>query len=120
MHFVVTGTEGASVETLKWLLHGSQFSVRAKPLPPQGVGVETGGGAARPGPAHQARELLSRVAMLAQCLQLPDVTEAEWRQWPADIADANRRLDELYAGGLSRDFLGEPMRSHRSPRGGAA
>jgi hypothetical protein len=109
MHFLVTGNEGASIETLKRLLRGSQFSVRAEPLP-----------TARPGPAHQARELLSRVAMLAHCLQLPDVTDAEWRQWPADIADANRRLDELYSAGLSRDFLGEPMRSHRSPRCGAA
>ena len=44
----------------------------------------------------------------------------EWRQWPADIADANRRLDALYAGGLGRDFPGEPMRSHRPLRGGAA
>lgn len=75
-------------------------------------------GATCAGPAHQARELLNRVALLTQCLQLPDVTDAEWRQWPSDIADANRRLDALYAAGLNRSFRGGPTLSHRHAEAG--
>jgi hypothetical protein len=92
--------------------------VTAAPPAPGNNGDE--GGAPRPGDASRARELLSRVAMLTRCLLLPDVTDAESHQWPSDIADANRRLDALYDAGLSRDFRGEPTRSHRHPQGGRA
>jgi hypothetical protein len=105
----VTAVDGATVEALEWLLRGSAFSVLAEPPP---------GGAAAP--AHRARELLNRVAMLTCCLQLPDVTDDEWRRWPAEIAEANRAVDALYAAGLSRDFLGTPTRRRRRPQGGAA
>jgi hypothetical protein len=53
---------------------------------------------------HRARELLNVVAMLTQCLRLPNLTEAERLKWPLQIADANRLLEALYAGGLSRTF----------------
>jgi hypothetical protein len=113
----VLADDGASVEALRWLLHGSAFSVLAEP--PQGSGRD-GGVRNAAAPAHRARELLHRVAMLTHCLQLPDVTDDEWRRWPAEIADANRRLDALYAAGLGRDFLGPPTRRRRRPEGGAA
>jgi hypothetical protein len=34
------------------------------------------------------------------------------------ITDASRRLDTLFAGGLSRSFRGEPTASHRHPEAG--
>ena len=86
---------------------------RGSPAGAPGTGVP-----ACPGPEHQARELLNRVALLAQCLQLPDVTEDEWLRWPAEIAEANRRLDALYADGLRRDFLDEPPGRVRHPQHG--
>ena len=122
MEFIATvvGGKDASVESLEWLLRGSQFAVVTavrSPAPPDAAPGDRPG---RPGPAHQARKLLNRVALLTHCLLLPDLTDAEWRQWPSDIADANRELEALYAGGLSRDFLGEPTRSHRPPQTGVA
>jgi hypothetical protein len=117
---VVLGRGGASVEALKWLLEGSEFTVlggRAAPQASEGGCAE---GAAPWSVAYRARELLNRVAMLAQCLQLPDVTDAEWRQWPREIADANRQLDALYAGGLGRNFIGESARSCRRPASASA
>ena len=115
---VVTFDESESLESLEWLLHGSGFTVLsawqiAPPGPPAG---DTAG----PGPEHCARELLHRVAMLTYGLQLPNATDGERRRWPAAIADANRLLDALYAAGLSRDFGGEPTRSHPPPVGGNA
>jgi hypothetical protein len=112
---LVIAAEGGSVEALEWLLLGSPFRVLAE-QPSATGGDELYGGA----PAHRARELLNRVSMLTCCLQLPDVTDDEWGRWPAEIADANRRLEALYAAGLSRDFLGEPTRRRRRPEGGTA
>ena len=122
MDLTLTAVGGgdASAEALQWPLRGSQFAVVTAARPTASADPGPGANAARPSPAHQARELLNRVALLTQCLQLPDVTDAEWRKWPRDIADANRRLEALYAGGLSRSFQGEPTRSHRHPESGAA
>jgi hypothetical protein len=53
---------------------------------------------------HRARELLHMVAMLTECLRLPNLTDAERLKWPLEIADANRRVEALYADGLSRTF----------------
>ena len=77
-------------------------------------------GSPRPVPEYRARQLLNHVAMLTRCLQLPDVTTAEWLRWPAMIADANRQMDVLFADGLSRDFLGEASCRPRLPQGGVA
>jgi hypothetical protein len=112
----VIAAEEASVEALEWLLQGSAFRVLPEQPPAPGGDAAMRDAAA---PEHRARELLNRVAMLVCCLQLPDVTDDEWRRWPSEIADANRRLDELYTAGLSRDFLGVPTRCRR-PEGGAA
>ena len=90
---------------------GIPVAVQGGALGRQGWEDRPAGGT--PGAVHQARELLSCVAMLTQCLDLPDVSEAEWRQWPPEITEANRRLEELFAGGLSRSFRGEPTWSHR-------
>ena len=114
----VIGGGDASAEALEWLLRGSPFAVVTAARPTASPDSGAGAGAARPSPAHHARELLNRVAMLTQCLLLADVTDCERRQWPSDIADANR-LDALYAGGVSRSFRGEPTRSHRHPEAGA-
>jgi len=113
----VVAADGSSVEALEWLLQGSAFSVLTERPPARGRDGVGGGAAA---PAHRARELLNRVAMLTCCLQLPDLTDDEWRRWPAEIADANRGLEVLYAAGLSRDFQGVPTRRRRRPEGGAA
>jgi hypothetical protein len=56
---------------------------------------------------HQARELLNVIAMLTHCLRLPNLTDAERLRWPLHLADASRRLEALYAGGLSRTFRDE-------------
>lgn len=60
-----------------------------------------------PTPQHQGRELLNLVAMLTYGLQRYDLTDADRRQWPLQIAEAHRRLDALYAAGLSPNFLSE-------------
>jgi hypothetical protein len=115
---VVAFDESESLESLEWLLQGSGFNVlsaRQMAQPSQPAGDRAG-----LGPEHCARELIHRVAMLTYGLQLPNATDGERRRWPAAIADANRRLDALYAAGLSRDFGGEPTRSHRPPVGGNA
>ena len=59
-------------------------------------------------PQHQARELLHQIAMLTHGLQRLNLQDADRRQWPLHLADATRRLDALYAQGLSRNFLNEP------------
>jgi hypothetical protein len=109
-----------SVEALSRLLQGSGFAVRPTT---RGATAPQASGRGRPAalaPEHRARELLSRVEMLARCLQLSDVTAAELLRWPAEIADANRQLDALYADGLGRDFRGEPSRWARPPQSGVA
>jgi hypothetical protein len=116
---VVIATKDGSVEMLTRLLRGSPFAVQM-PVTTAPSDHARPVGAPGAGGAHDARELLNLVDMLTRCLQLPDITEAEWRQWPAEIADANRQLETLYAGGLSRDFLGVPTRSRRPRRGGIA
>ena len=110
---VVVFDESESLETLEWLLQGSGFTVVDASQDPAVVAPPEVGDA--PGAEHQGRELLHRVAMLGCVLQLSDVTDAERRQWSADIADANRRLDALYDAGLSRDFAGARTASHRPP-----
>jgi hypothetical protein len=59
---------------------------------------------------HRGRELTNLIAMLRHGMRLPEATEADRHQWAAQIADARRNLEALYAGGLRRNFL------HRSPR----
>jgi hypothetical protein len=115
---VVFDGRRTSAEELTWLLQGSGFSV----LSAARAGPDSGGSPAAdgapPASAHRARELLNRVAMLTHGLGMGDITDDEWRRWPAEIAEANRALDALYADGLSRDFLGEPTRVSPQPQGG--
>jgi len=109
--------ESESVETLARLLPRLGFAVSARADAAR-VMVPAGGAPAPPGPEHRARELLHRRTMLTQCLQLADVTDAERRRWPRQIAGMNRRLDRLYADGLNRNFLGDPApRSRRAEHG---
>ena len=61
---------------------------------------------------HRGRELMNLVWMLTHCLRLPDVPDAERRQWPGKIDDANRRLDALFDRGLSRDFAAQVPSPH--------
>jgi hypothetical protein len=98
--------ESEAVETLARLLRLLGFAVSAAGEP------------APPGPEHRARELLHRRTMLTHCLQLTDVTDAEWRRWPRQIAGMNRRLGRLYAKGLNPNFLGDPAPRSRYPQSG--
>jgi hypothetical protein len=42
---------------------------------------------------HRARELINLISLATQCANLPDVAEAERRQW---LAEARRAWDELH------------------------
>ena len=65
---------------------------------------------------HRGRELMNLVGMLTHCLRLPDLPDAERRQWPAKINDANRRLQALFDSGLSRDFVAQIAPPHQGAR----
>lgn len=59
---------------------------------------------------HEARGLLNLVTLLSRCLQGGDGGgSADERQaWRTEVAEANERLEGLYAAGLSRTFLTAP------------
>jgi hypothetical protein len=110
-------------DSLMRLLQGSGYTVLTAAEAGHVPGGRIGRPKARPLRSlaeYLARELLHRVGLLATCLELPTVTDSERQLWRDRIGDSYRRLDELYAGGLRRDFLREPMGPSRQSQGDVA
>jgi len=57
---------------------------------------------------HNGRELLHGIALMRQCLRLPDATASERRGWWLDIRRSRVSLELLYVAGLRRGFRGGP------------
>jgi hypothetical protein len=53
---------------------------------------------------HEARGLLNAIALLDRCLASVVATEFERQEWTREIHESRRRLEELYAKGLDRNF----------------
>ena len=65
---------------------------------------------------HEARGLLNVLVLVARCLE-PDVGPPPMgQQWERDRAQAQERLEQLYAAGLPRDFLLAPPALASEPR----
>jgi CheY-like chemotaxis protein len=54
----------------------------------------------RPGGQHRVRELLNIQSLLARCLKLPRVTEAQVRRWARKLAAAGRALAPTAGAGV--------------------
>lgn len=59
---------------------------------------------------HQGRELLHVISLLVRCLRMRGSSPSTRQRWEREILNATRSLEDLYAAGLSRDFLSTGVR----------
>ena len=52
----------------------------------------------------RARELLHAIALLLQCLRIPNANAVEHHIWRRHIQHLRAALERLYVAGLPRDF----------------